>query len=126
MVKKTVTLIFLIIWFGVVLMLSLSNPESIPKFVLFPHADKVVHVIMYLILTFLCLLNFFKPNYFFFYIVSAFVLNSIIGVILELMQIRFIPGRTGDILDVVSNITGSLTGIVLFLVYYRFFNTKNG
>lgn len=48
----------------------------------------------------------------------AFVFSFLFGVFVELMQHFFIPGRQGDIFDVMFNTIGCLLGIVLFKWIY--------
>tara|TARA_B100001146_G_scaffold224131_1_gene240906 strand:+ start:23225 stop:23599 length:375 start_codon:yes stop_codon:yes gene_type:complete len=82
----------------------------------FPQADKVIHVILYLILMLVWtvpLLAFRKKlnirN------VSLLLIALLFyGIIIEVIQAKIIDGRQGDVLDVIANLLGSILGLFLF------------
>lgn len=82
----------------------------------FPQADKVIHIILYLILMLVWaipVLAFHKKphirNVSFLLIASLFY-----GIIIEVIQAKIIDGRQGDVLDVIANLLGSILGLFLF------------
>ncbi|MDO5571543.1 MAG: VanZ family protein [Bacteroidales bacterium] len=85
--------------------------------------DKVVHLLMYASLSFVLLFdltkNIFlsdhliKPSITKKYIYISLFISIFIGGILELIQEYFVDGRSGDWNDMISNITGSITGLII-------------
>ena len=112
-----------ILWSLVILVLSampgISLPESFWDFI---SMDKLAHVGVYGIQTFLLLFGLSK-------IISkdakrvaviALIISILYGIMMEAMQYTFFPYRYFEYLDIFANIIGSLTGLLIF----KFFNTK--
>ncbi len=80
---------------------------------LFPHADKIVHFIMYFFLQVLCMrhngiLNLKNKTTLIFGLVIFY------GIFLELVQGYFLVDRFFENYDIIANITGAFIGIVFF------------
>ena len=97
----------------------------------FPHVkpimglDKVAHLLMYATFAFLCLWGYrqqFVSNGIA-YQRKALLLAVIIGIayggITELMQEYLVPSRTGDWIDFLADIIGTLVGTTIFYLFYR-------
>jgi len=104
-----------------VLIIALSlMPGSVVesrKVFLFSNADKIVHFLMYAFLMFVWLKSIdfernFKIRYY--YVAGGIIYCLILGVILEVLQYRLAVGRSFDVWDIVANIAGALTVILLF------------
>jgi len=111
-----------IIWNLIVILLSLIPTSGIPdtKIDWIPHMDKVIHFIMYGVLTFLILcenqkrfLGKTKTIALIFTMLYAFFL----GFFLEIIQNSFLIGRNFDIFDVLANTAGILSAIVFCKIF---------
>lgn len=86
----------------------------------FPHMDKVVHLLMYGILTFLIL----RKNHVLFgksreinVLAFSFLYAFFMGFFIEILQNSFFIGRNFDIFDVIANSIGSILAIFGFRIY---------
>ena len=84
--------------------------------------DKLIHVLIYVVLSFLWI-SYFNIvdvfNYFSINILIVLLLCFFYGIIIEVIQELFIPFRKADIFDILSNMIGSFLGGILF------WNVKN-
>ena len=80
-----------------------AQPDGVPSFV---HADKVVHVLVFLVPTALALLAGFRPVV----VVGLFAGHAVVS---ELVQGGLLPSRAGDPLDVLADLTGIALGVLL-------------
>ncbi|MBT8191279.1 MAG: VanZ family protein [Bacteroidia bacterium] len=78
----------------------------------FPHQDKVVHIVFYLVLTFIIRIN-LKSNQNVLH-AKAIMMAVLYSMILEFIQEWFITGRHFDYFDIIANIIGSLTGSCIY------------
>lgn len=100
----------------IILFLSLAPGDitrEAPSFY-FPGIDKVIHAVMYGLFTILALYEFFKHirlNFlpFLFIIVAVFFYS----ILMEIMQHYFVESRSGEVNDVLANLTGILIGASL-------------
>lgn len=84
--------------------------------------DKIIHVILYLVYTFLIARYLVKRNpdhglarSF----VISFTYSVLFGAIIELIQAYYIPMRNGEIMDVVANAVGSFLALPIFIIIHR-------
>ena len=87
--------------------------------------DKVAHLLMYATFAFLCLWGYrqqFVSNGIA-YQRKALLIAVIIGIayggITELMQEYLVPSRTGDWIDFLADIIGTLVGTTIIYLFYR-------
>ncbi len=83
-----------------------------------PHFDKVVHGVLFGTLSFLLSYAFFKDFHFQKRKNIIVLLSSIIlflAVVTELIQYFFVPGRTGDVIDAMADVTGAFLGYNSYL-----------
>ena len=97
----------------------------------FPHVkpvmglDKVVHFLMYATFAFLCLWGYrqqFISNGIAYQrkaLLLAVVISIAYGGITELMQEYLVPSRTGDWIDFLADIAGTLVGAMIFYLFYH-------
>lgn len=108
MFRKTILFIYII----VITLLSLVPPNAFPieGEKLFPHVDKVVHILMYALFTFL--LFFTWPDYFKGKARQFLPLLYVIlwGSFMELLQGAGSYGRSMSHLDIIANIVGFFPG----------------
>ena len=100
--------------------LFLLPTKEIPKlFDTFIPIDKLVHVVIFLVLTFLWLfyvnsvLNDIKP------IVLFFILAVCLfyGILIEVIQELYVSSRGAEVLDVIADLLGSSLGLLFFRNY---------
>lgn len=104
------------IWAFLILVVS-SIPRLAPPPLGLTFTDKIAHFSEYLVLGVLSLYAFFKSGYggrnsF----KAAFLICAAFGILDEFHQ-YLIPGRTVEILDMVANVSGSLAGVGLTLIF---------
>jgi len=116
-----------IIW-GVGIFIVISIPESaIPKVRLLniEHIDKVIHFALFFIFSLLLCFGFFKQNLFRslqgHYMVYAISISVIYGGFTEVIQATWLISRSGNVWDFFANITGAITGA---LIFYGLFKNK--
>ncbi len=103
--------------FGLSVMSGVNLPESL--FDLF-QPDKVGHLVVYGVLVFLFLRAFKISDRLTDKKVFWVVLGSALyGISLEIVQYTFFPGRFFEVLDIIANIIGSLTGWIFFKKFYK-------
>lgn len=109
-----------IFWFGIIALVISIPGSNIPKSSLLniPYFDKLVHACMFAVFSLLLVYGFFKqPKSSFFarqaYIL-AFILCTIYGGATELMQYFFFASRSGEVVDFIANISGSVVGMIAF------------
>ncbi len=104
------------IWAAVIFVLSATPGKNLPQIDLgdLLEADKIAHVGVYLILTLLLFRGFYRQkrlttrN-----IIWAVLISAGFGIFLELGQYYFFPGRYFEFLDIVANIIGSLSSLII-------------
>ena len=104
-----------ILWTCVIAGLSLLPSSEIPKGFRFPHIDKVVHFIMFLVYGIVVTGAFDHNKKTFFRFLLIFMCLFSVGLIMELLQ-SYIPGRQADFYDLISNGLGAFIGITNYLV----------
>lgn len=104
-----------IFWLVAVLILSLMpvSPSMQPRIITFKHLDKLVHVVMYLILSFTMLkfLTEVKLPHAIWYVLLFCILW---GIGMEYIQSTRLINRNFDIADIIANIIGTFAGIIIF------------
>ncbi len=105
-----------LIWVGVLLYLSTGKNVSPPKVTSLLEPDKLAHGVAYFVLSsLLCfgLSRAFKFNAPWKVIGWAVLISSGIGIALEFVQLLFFPGRSFEFFDIIANIIGSLSCVLL-------------
>jgi len=111
-IKKFTLSILLLI---VIAYLSLMPTTNVSNIKLFHHQDKIIHMLMYLILSLSILYGFYKQiklNKY--YKIITVLTAGIYGILLEFCQILFTSNRQGEILDSLANIIGAILSIIIF------------
>jgi len=106
---KTI-LIVLVIFAASLLNLEKATPDQIQ---FFPHFDKLVHMAMYATLTFVFLWeNYCRHNYRLVpnRVVLILLLAMGMGVLIEVLQSTITEYRSGEFIDEIANIGGSIIG----------------
>ena len=111
-----------IIWAGIIFWLSAGAGINLPETWLdMIGTDKIGHAIFYMVLSVLLLWGLErsrneipdKNSAYFLIAVSSFY-----GVLMEIMQYAFYPGRYFEVLDIIANIIGSFTGLYLYNYFF--------
>lgn len=112
--------LFPFIWFSFIVYASLTPSQDLPKFNLFPHFDKIVHFVIYFVLSIL-LVPFLlkKDNYLKYYLISG-ITSILTGILFELLQFYIGQGRSASPYDAIANTIGAIIGIF----FYQFFIRK--
>ena len=107
-----------VIWAIIILFLSASSGIKVPESLSdLTGTDKFGHLVIYAIFSVLMLFGVFKarnkvpnnPN-----AILVVSICSVYGVLMELMQFTFFPGRYFEVLDIIANIIGSIVGLLVF------------
>ncbi|KXO00387.1 hypothetical protein LS48_02920 [Aequorivita aquimaris] len=107
-----------IIYSCLITVLFFIPSQDLPKTQLL-EADKIVHILVYFILVNLWMLYLYVSNDYHFekkWIPILLLSILLYGIIIEIFQGLFTVSRSADILDVVSNLLGSLLGIFFFKI----------
>ena len=83
---------------------GLYAPEA-PGGLGFPHSDKVMHALLFAAPVFLALLLGLPPR-------PVVLVAALHAPLSELVQHYFLPGRTGDSLDITADLVGVVLGLV--------------
>lgn len=92
-------------------------PSVGPDIELFIDYDKVIHVIFYLVMTYLGLHIFKSKTLLTFLFCIAF--SALYGAFMEIMQAYLDMGRHFDYYDIIANIIGALIGAVLHFKFNK-------
>ncbi len=105
-----------ILWCIVVFVLSVARFDSMttpPKFLLFPHSDKLIHFVLYFVMCVLiCAEN--RRNAFWNYF-AAVIFAVFYGGAIELIQ-ENLTCRTGDWYDFLADAVGALVGVLIYIL----------
>lgn len=105
---------------GIIFYSSSISAEKLPKFDI-PNIDKLFHFIEYFVLGFLLVRalthSYANPNYKYI-LIAAVLIASLYGASDEFHQ-RFVPGRTCDLFDFLSDLISSVLGAGLSLYKER-------
>ncbi len=113
-------LILSLLWALFILALCALPGTVIPElsFLDWLKPDKLVHLFLFGVLSFLLSKAFTDQNVFLLLIsyprVISIILSSIYGVFIELLQEYFIPTRTGDVFDAMADSLGAFLGVAVY------------
>jgi VanZ family protein len=113
------------VWMGVILYLSFTPLTSWPKLTVFDklYLDKIVHICMYSMLSFLLLRSFFRqqsnhlPRYS--VLISSVLFCAAMGATIEFLQPVLTMYRQFEWLDMIANAIGALCGYFLFSLFLK-------
>jgi len=98
----------------IIIFLSLSPPSQFPKIILFPEADKIIHLLMYLGLGWLVMWAFYERTLSKTIRVLLLFSVPVWGVIMELMQLFMHQGRSFSWFDILANFVGASLGVLIY------------
>ena len=109
-----------LVWMGVILYLSFTPLSDWPKVTAFDklYIDKIIHVCMYSILSFLLLRGIFRqqsnhlPRYPL--VISSVLFCALMGATIEFLQPKLTMYRQFEWMDMIANASGAIGGYFLF------------
>jgi VanZ family protein len=107
------------IWLLFMSYMLFTPGSTIPKSGIFeiPNFDKVIHFSMFTIFTFLWLND--SKNNSFIIIFSILVISICFAALSEIIQYAYIPGRSGNILDFLSDLSGLITALLFYYLIWK-------
>ena len=94
--------------------LSLLPPQDLPKVQLFKGADKVIHLVMYLIFSVLsCWTLKTEDSWYAIWLIIPITVGW--GMLMEYIQLEMRLGRSFSWSDILANTIGVLIGIIIYL-----------
>jgi VanZ family protein len=124
--KNYFWLVCSLVWAGLIVYLSFSNPKSVGIEPWFKYQDKLGHFIFYAVLSMLLIKTFSKEIVIQNSMCSSALVALVFGVFIELGQHFFTHDREGDYMDALANGLGILLMVVLIKAYPKrfYFNPK--
>lgn len=116
-----------LILYWIILFIATTLPST-PYVEVLEISDKLKHLSAYMILAILLSLNLHfqekwkSPSKF--YLSYTFIICITYGVLDEIHQI-FVPNRTGEFLDWVADLTGTLIGILIISIFIKLIRNKS-
>lgn len=115
-------LLLALVWSVLIGIACLMDGSTMPKTTLLqlPNKDKIAHFVFYFVfsmLWFRFFINLRSPKNKIRLAIFLFLVASVLGMTIEAMQYLFTTTRSAEWADVIANCSGSLTGLVLSLLY---------
>ncbi len=104
-------------WFLLTTLLLAMPGNALPKtnLVNIPNFDKIVHVGLFAVLSFLAVNALTQPTYF---KISVVALMAIIyGTIMEYVQLHLVAYRSFEGIDIIADAIGAIAGVLLWLQF---------
>lgn len=113
---------YTIIWGILILVVTLSPSSGNFSDIYGIYYDKVIHCLLFIGFTLLMIIGFHKQQTFtwlrFNAIKGALIVANIFGLLVELGQF-FVPLRTVEWQDMLANSSGTIIGLLMFLIIYK-------
>ena len=113
----------IILWASILCLLSLGNTNKIPKIhrINIPHLDKIAHLGMYFIFSFLLYTSFSRGSAGknFWKMTICLAITLFYGALMEILQYLLTNYRTADKYDMLFNSIGAVLGIIGYNIFYR-------
>jgi VanZ family protein len=114
-INQPVRIILVILYVGCIAALSLLPPQDFPRIPMFPGIDKVVHIMMYFILSLLfCWAVRTELNYYWLFLIIPSTIGW--GIFMEYMQRSMHIGRSFDPNDILANSFGVISGVLIYIL----------
>jgi len=108
----------LIIYVGCIMTLSLLPPQDLPRVQLFKGADKVIHVMMYLVFAIMTAWALkIEMNRSRVWLILPVTIGW--GILMEVFQLEMHIGRSYSMYDMLANTTGVAIGLLFYLLVTR-------
>lgn len=103
--------LYISVWTSLIIYASVTSNESLPRFQVFEHFDKVVHFCMYFGQSFLLVPVLSKLKFKYLFSISIAIA---FGMLMELVQGVFTENRSADGFDALANSLGALFGVISY------------
>ncbi len=122
-----------ILWIMIILVLVGVPGNYFPEVISFwkwLNPDKIIHLLIFGILTIL-LIRGFRKQYSFIFLRSyskqiALIFGIFFGLLTEVLQIFVFTGRNGNVYDFIANALGCLLGLLIYNLISRKLHRKSG
>lgn len=113
--------VFPILWTLIIIYLSTKSSSGISEEwwnIEFPHRDKLAHLIMYTVLSYLLLraVSYTEGSNKQNVLIPILTFGIGLGILMEGIQGYFLVDRDFELLDIIANISGSILGLILYSV----------
>ena len=113
--------VFPILWTLIIIYLSTKSSSGISEEwwnIEFPHRDKLAHLIMYTVLSYLLLraVSYTEGSNKQNVLIPILTFGIGLGILMEGIQGYFLVDRDFELLDIIANINGSILGLILYSV----------
>lgn len=112
-------------WCILITVASLSSGDNFNKVQIdIPGLDKLVHLVMYSVLSFLLLWALSKTRNHrdkFIHILVVMSVSGLYGILIEILQREMTFTRNFDVYDIIANIIGVLLGCVIYVLRFKQF-----
>jgi len=114
-----------LLWTGVIAWVCFSPPGDIPSGLFailskIPYFDKIVHFSIFGIYSFLLAVCRYRDYSSLLYtLVYSFLLSFCYAALTEIVQWKFITGRTGDPADLAADLIGACCGLIAAVMFIR-------
>jgi VanZ family protein len=124
-VRKISYLSAALFWTFSILLLCLEPASDLPKIEI-NHVDKLAHFSFHFIFIILWYLYFISTSKIINYKTPLilFFVSLVFGIVIEWSQQVLTTSRKGDVLDVISNISGAFTALVILISVQYYSNNK--
>lgn len=111
-----------ILWAVFILIICILPPSDLPVDLPFEHFDKVVHFSLFTLLALLLIVG-FKKQYEYrqlkkHSVTYTFFISMAYGFVIEMLQQFIFTTRYFDAMDIISNFSGTIFGILIFFIIY--------
>ncbi len=114
--KKIGVAVFWAVFISVVCLMNFNEVPQVNK-INIPHLDKMVHFVLYSIFAILCLWSINSNQQFLKKAVGVFLFCVAFGILIECLQDYFTTTRSAELLDVLANTFGVVSGILLTALF---------
>lgn len=120
--NRKLKLFLAISWLVLVILLLLTPGDNLPKGPSFPHLDKIVHLFLFGVLTFLWsqvgTLDGQQKIRWKILLTNLLVFMILFPIFVEYVQ-GFVPNRSFEYEDIVANLIGGIIGFIGFIILYK-------
>jgi len=114
-IPKWLRITLSLFYLSIIAFLSLLPPKDFPDIRLFAGADKIIHICMYLGLTWLaCWSMHAETKRMWYFLIILFSISW--GTIMEIFQFLMHLGRSFEFYDIIGNSIGTLIGVLIYIL----------
>ena len=122
-VRQSLRVVFVVLYVGCIVALSLLPPQDLPQVPLFRGADKLIHFTMYFWFSILFCWT-LKTEMHYFRLLFVIVITVGWGILMEVLQLDMHMGRSFSWYDELANTVGVTFGVLAYIIAIRGFADK--